>query len=115
MLIGFELHVGQIKLFACFYLFNFFWDRGTIIFRTFIRVQTHTQIKPNEYVPDFRKCSIETIINMGPAHEIFVAYLSHRREAKAQLIVRICSNSFEPCAVHTIIKEARKLSSLVFM
>ena len=43
------------------------------------------------------------------------SYLSHRREAKAQLILRICANLSEPCAVHTITKEARKLSSLVFM
>ena len=89
MFAGCGLHDGQIKLFACFYLFIFFWDRGTIIFRAFIRVQTHTQIKPKKYVPDFRQCSIETII-----------YLSYRQEAKAQLILRICASSSEPCAAH---------------
>ena len=54
VLAGFGLHVGQFKLFASFCLFIFFSDRGTIVFRTFIRVQTHMQIKPNEYVPDVR-------------------------------------------------------------
>ena len=38
------------------------------------------------------------------------SYLSHRQEAKAQLILRICANSSEPCAVHTITKEERKSS-----
>ena len=51
------------------------------------------------------------IINTGQ-HMRFL-YSSHRREAKAQLILRICANSSEPCAVHTITKEERKLSSLV--
>ena len=43
------------------------------------------------------------------------SYLSHRREAKAQLILRICANSSEPCAVHTITKETRKLSSCIYV
>ena len=43
------------------------------------------------------------------------SYLSLRREAKTQLILRTCANSSEPCAVHTIIKLERTLSSLVFI
>ena len=49
----------------------------------------------------------KVIINMG--QHIRFSYLSYRREAKAQLILRICANSSEPCAVHTITKEERKI------
>ena len=51
MVAGLGLHVGQIKLFVCF---SFFCDFWTIIFRKFIHVQTHMQIKPKEDVPDLR-------------------------------------------------------------
>ena len=99
MLAGFGLHVGQIKLFACFYLFS--WNNY------FSQIYSCTNVHANQ-TPIF-----DSVANMGQ-HKTF-SYLSHRREAKAQLFLRICANSSEPCAVHKITKEERKLSSLAFM
>ena len=53
MLAGFGLHVGQNKLFACFYFFIFSGIMEQLFFRKFIRVQTHTQTITKEYVSDF--------------------------------------------------------------
>ena len=108
MLAGFGLHVGQIKLFTCLYLFIFPGIVEQLFFaHLFLNKRTRKSNQTN-MSPIF-----ESDNKYGPAHELL--YLSHRREAKAQLILRICANSSEPCALHTITKEERKLSSLVFM
>ena len=60
-----------------------------------------------------RICPRFSIVIINTGQHMRFSYLSHRQEAKAQLILRICANSSEPCAVHTITKEERKLSSLV--
>ena len=52
VLAGFGLHVGQIKLLACFYFFS------GIVEQLFF-VQSHTQIKSNEYVPDFDSVALK--------------------------------------------------------
>ena len=102
MLAGFGLHIGQIKLFACFYLFIF----SGIVEQLFSHIYSCTNAHANQTKRICPRFSI-VIINMGQ-HMRF-SYLSHKREAKAQLIL----HSTEPCAVHTITKEERKLSSLV--
>ena len=105
---GFVLHVGQIKLFTCFYLFLFLGSWNNYFSHIYSFTNAHAN-QNKRICPRFSK----VIINMGQ-HMRF-SYLSHRREAKAQLNLRICANSSEPCAVHTITKEERKLSSLVIM
>ena len=108
MLAGLGLHVGQIKSFACFYLYFFLGSWNNY----FSHIYSCTNAHANQTKRIGPRFSI-VIINMGQ-HMRF-SFLSQRREAKAQLIMRICANSSEPCAVHTITKEERKLSSLVFL
>ena len=62
-----------------------------------------------------RICPRFSIVIRNMGQHMRFSYLSHRREAKAQLILRICANSSEPCAVHTITKEELKLSSRDFI
>ena len=93
MLAGFGLHVTQIKLFACFYFFLGSWNNY------FSHIYSCTNAHINQTK---RICPRFSIVIINTDQHMRFSYLSHRREANAQLILRIYANSSEPCVVHTI-------------
>ena len=92
MLAGFGLHVGHIKLFTCF-LFVFLGSWNNYFFVNLF-VYKHPR-KPNQK----NVSPISDSVALKGQHMI-LSYSSHRREAKAQLILCIYASSSEPCTAY---------------